>query len=73
MCSPQDIERVNGTEPFQPYVIDIVSKFANDSRVSLFEVYNEPCQWRHYLAGICTLDQVNFANKLRSEAYNWVK
>ena len=54
---PQAAQRTS-VERFRPYVTDIVRRFANDSRVLYWEIFNEP-------------NSSNFSMTLRSAAYGW--
>ena len=58
---------------FRPYVEAIAGVHRNDSRVLWWEVYNEPCEWRHFEARICTMFQVISATLIKEGAYAWLK
>ena len=58
---------------FRPYVQATAGVHRNDSRVLWWEIYNEPCEWRHFEAGICTKFQVISAALIKEGAYSWLK
>ena len=58
MASPQDNERTNVSR-FRPYVYNTVLRFANDSRIVFWEIYNEP------------QNSNQFSMQLRDAAYGW--
>ena len=58
---------------FRPYVEAVVAPHATDRRVLFWEAYNEPCEWRHYAARICTRFQVRSSALIKAGAYAWVK
>lgn len=58
---------------FRPFVEAVVTPHTSDPRVLWWEVFNEPCEWRHYNARICTRFQVISAQLIKESAYAWVK
>ena len=58
---------------FRPFVDAVVAPHAKDKRVLFWEAYNEPCEWRHYEARICTRFQVLSSTLIKEGAYAWVK
>ena len=58
---------------FRPYVESVVMPLVNDSRVLWWEVYNEPCEWHHFEAGICTYFEVFTSTLIKEQAYKWTK
>lgn len=45
---------------------------AADRRVLFWEVYNEPCEWRHFEAGVCTYFEVTTSTMIKELGYGWV-
>jgi hypothetical protein len=71
-----DLQHANATfikAKFQPYVESVVRPLLDDSRVAFWEVYNEPCEWRHYFADICTYFQVETSTIIKQSSYKWVR
>jgi hypothetical protein len=67
-----DLQHANATfikAKFQPYVESVVRPLLDDSRVAFWEVYNEPCEWRHYFANICTYFQVETSTIIKQASY----
>ena len=58
MAAPQDKDRTS-VDRFRPYVYDTVRRFANDDRIALWEIFNEPNV------------QDTFSITLRSSAFGW--
>eukprot|EP01043_Picozoa_sp_COSAG02_P023616 COSAG02_NODE_1266_length_13539_cov_216.818824_8_plen_234_part_00 len=54
--------------------VEAVTKpLLHDSRVLWWEAYNEPCEWRHYEAKICTYFEVVTSTMIKQLTYSWVK
>tara|TARA_B110000208_G_scaffold191207_1_gene257342 strand:- start:192 stop:3446 length:3255 start_codon:yes stop_codon:yes gene_type:complete len=68
------------TAAFKPYVDGVVAAAmgsavvsSSSSVVAWLEVYNEPCEWRHYEARICTKYEVLTSTLIKELAFGWVR
>ena len=60
-ASPQDDKRAAGVDQFKPYVEGVVKRFASDSRVAWWELFNEPRKHNP------------FSLALRDKAFGWAR
>lgn len=49
----------------------MVTPLRDDPRVVWWEAYNEPCEWRHYDAKICTYFEVATSTMIKELSYGW--
>ena len=87
MANPQDAQRgtpgasfddpgnysvASLTKSFKPYVDSVLQAVAGNRAVLWLEVYNEPCEWRHWEARICTKFEVLTSTLIKELAFAWV-
>lgn len=60
------------TSVFRPFVEAVVTPLRDDARVVWWEVFNEPCEWHHYEAKICTYFEVATSTMIKELSYGWV-
>ena len=51
----------------------MVGPLVGHPQVFFWEVYNEPCEWHHYEAGICTYFEVATSTMIKEQGYSWLK
>ena len=61
------------TKSFKPYVDSTLEALGHSPVVLWVEVYNEPCEWRHWEARICTKFEVLTSTLIKQLAFAWTR